>query len=265
MPSTTDLLKTELGKEFVEARERADRKNMSYRENEIGESVIVAYNPYTLKNQRDGYGQLKFPYAEVISKAFDKMIKETIPENAILSAQFQSWINRERNELMLNSKINRDDYFKEQTNFKTGEVTENYRNDLIEVKMDYLKQQLDIKQKAFRTFMTNSAEKAFANEETLQKYQEYYSSQAEKVSNILKSGDFSFYDKKDKEGNIIKEGTQEDALQHQSNIGAMMDKLDKAQAEQSERVTQSHQNETPDYVGNTLENSQKNFQRYKNH
>lgn len=264
--STTELIQDELGKNFVEAKQRADRKNMSYRENEIGEKIIVAYNPYTLKNQRNDSGQLKYPYAEAVFNAFNKMLKDTIPENAILSAKFQSWINRERNELMIDSKINKDDYFKMQTDFETGEIEINRGNALIQAKMDFLNKNLERISKAFKTHMEKNSQEAFANEETLQKFAEYYKDKAQKVVKILESGDFSAYDRKDKEGNIAQKGTQEDALQHQNNIGNALEKIEKAQAEQSARVSQSEQSQKSsevDYVGDTLENKEKHQNRYR--
>lgn len=262
--STTDLIKSDLGKEFVQARERAERKNMSYTQNEIGEQVTIAYNPYTLKNQRNDYGQLRFPYAEVVFNSFNKMLKEVIPENAVLSAKFESWINRLRNELMIDSRINKDDYFKEQTDFKTGEISINRGNSLIQAKMDFLNKNLERIAKAFKTHMQKNPEEAFANEETLQKFAQYYKDKAQKVSKILESGDYSSYDKKDKEGNITERGTEQDALQHQANIENALDKIEKAQAEQSARVSQNQvQSNEPDYVGDTLQNSQKNQSRYK--
>ncbi len=51
------------------------------------------------------------------------MIKRTIPKEAVLSTRFQNWITKEKNELMVDSKINKDAYFKEQVNFETGEVS----------------------------------------------------------------------------------------------------------------------------------------------
>ena len=65
------------------------------------------------------------------------MVEKTIPQDAILSAQFQSWVNRERNDLLYDSKIAKDNYFKEQTNFKTGQVTINRKNDLLQAKLNY--------------------------------------------------------------------------------------------------------------------------------
>ena len=62
------------------------------------------------------------PYAVVVANAYDEMVKNTIPQDAILSTSFQNWITRTKNELIVDSKIARDDYFKEQTNFETGEV-----------------------------------------------------------------------------------------------------------------------------------------------
>ncbi len=55
--------------------------------------------------------------------------------------------------------------------------------------------------------MADNPEIAFASKEQLEKWQNHYASQAQKVSQILESGDYSYYDKKDKEGSIVKEGT----------------------------------------------------------
>lgn len=240
MPSTTELLKTELGKAFVEIKEKQERINVSYRKNEIGENVALQWNPYTL--------QEKFPYANAISNAYDKMIERVIPKEAILSSSFESWINREKNELMINSKINRDDYFKEQKNFQTGETILNKGNDLIVAKIDFLEKELTRLEKAFNTHMEKNADKAFANEETLKKYENYYQNQLQKVNKILESGDFSYYDRKDKEGNVIKSGTQSDAQKHKSNIDNLIEKIHNAKNKENNSEAEN----VKDYVGDNL-------------
>lgn len=129
MPSTTELMQTELGKALVEAREKSESLKVNYKENVIGEKVAVR-----LSEQK---ALEKNPYAVAVAQAFDKMVEKTIPQDAILSAQFQSWVNRERNDLLYDSKIAKDNYFKEQTNFKTGQVTINRKNDLLQAKLNY--------------------------------------------------------------------------------------------------------------------------------
>ena len=129
MIRTTELLKTELGKAFLEAKQQNDRTNQFYKKNEIGDDVVVEWNPFKKLKQN--------PYAVVVANAYDEMVKNTIPQDAILSTSFQNWITRTKNELIVDSKIARDDYFKEQTNFETGEVFENRSNDLLKAKMDY--------------------------------------------------------------------------------------------------------------------------------
>lgn len=244
MPSTNEMLQTELGKAFIEAKQRAERINMSYRKNAIGEDVVVEYNPYTLSK--------KYPYAEVIANAYDKMIEKVIPKDAILSSSFQSWINREKNELMVNSKINRDEYFKEQVNFETGEAILNRGNDLLQAKINFLQKSLSTLEKAFTTHMRNNADKAFADEETLKKYETHYVEQAEKVKQMLESGDFSYYDKKDEEGNVIKAGMQEDAQKHINNIDNLLDKVNKAQNKYQNSEETSNVSVSEDFVGDNL-------------
>ena len=242
MPSTTELMKTDLGKAFVEAREKADRTIMSYRKNEIGEDVVVAYNPYKLAK--------KYPYANIIAKEFDKMVEKTIPKNAILSSQFESWITREKNDLMVDSRINKSNYFK---SFNTGEIDEKNsisRNDILKAQMDLLSKEIKRVEKAFTTFITNNAENAFANKEALEKYSEYYSSQLQKVNQRLESGDFSAYDKKDRDGNVIEQGTLDDAKEHKSNIDNLISKVNDAKELQNKKETKTEAVE--DYVGNNM-------------
>lgn len=244
MIRTTELLKTELGKAFLEAKQQNDRTNQFYKKNEIGDDVVVEWNPFKKLKQN--------PYAVVVANAYDEMVKNTIPQDAILSTSFQNWITRTKNELIVDSKIARDDYFKEQTNFETGEVFENRSNDLLKAKMDYLEKQLSYISKAFKTHMERNADKAFADEETLGKYKDYYAKQAQKVSERLERGDFSAYDVKDKEGKVLKAGSEEDAQKHKSNIDALLSEVENAQKEQSSRVGQESAAEQQDYVGDTL-------------
>lgn len=245
MPSTTELMSTELGKAFVEAREKANRTNVSYRKNEIGEDVVVAFNPYKLSK--------KYPYANIIAKEFDKMVEKTIPQNEVLSAQFESWINHEKNDLMVDSRINKSNYFK---SFNTGEVSGKNSmnsNDVLKAQMDLLSQEIKKVEKAFTTFMTNSAEKAFANKETLEKYSEYYKSQLEKVNQRLEKGDFSAYDKKDKDGNVVEQGTLNDAKEHKTNIDNLISKVSEAKERQNQKETSVGVAEaTEDYVGDNM-------------
>ena len=255
--STTEIMQTEMGKDFVNARAKAESLKQHYKTNEIGENEVIAWSSYKLKNG-------KSPYAEAIEKAFNQMLKRVIPEDAVLSTRFQNWITKERNELMVDTKINKDNYFKEQIDFKTGEIESNMGNALIQAKMDYLKDKLAIFEKSFKKHMSENPEIAFASKEQLEKWQTYYASQAQKVNQILESGDYSYYDKKDKEGNVIKEGTQEDALRHQEHIGNLMNKIDGAQAEQENRVnnTQPQQTEAQmDYVGDALEQNKPKYRQ----
>lgn len=255
--STTELVQTKLGKAFVEAKERAERLNQHYKENEIGEQEIVSWNPYKLRQ--------KNPYAEIIADTFDEMIKTTIPEDAVISTRFQNWITREKNELMVDSKINKDAYFKEQINFETGEVIENRANAIIKEKIKYLNEQLSILQKSFITHMKKNPEIAFASKEQLEKWNEYYNKQAEKVNQILESGDYSYYDKKDKSGNVIESGTQKHAQEHFINIENASSKINEALERQAERAknkdVQAEHNHQTDYVGESLENSQRNIRK----
>ncbi len=92
MPSTTELMQTELGKALVEAKEKSESLKVNYKENVIGEKVAVRLNEQKALE--------KNPYAVAVAQAFDKMVEKTIPQDAILSAQFQSWINRERNKMI---------------------------------------------------------------------------------------------------------------------------------------------------------------------
>ncbi len=255
--STTEIMQTEMGKDFVEARQKAESLEQHYKENEIGEQEVIAWNSYKLKNG-------KSPYAEAIEKAFNKMLERVIPEDAILSTRFQNWITKERNTLMVDTKINKDKYFREQVDYETGIITTNLGNALIQAKMDYLNNKLAILEKSFKKHMADNPEIAFASKEQLEKWQNYYASQAQKVNQILESGDYSYYDKKDKEGNVIKEGTEEDALRHQEHIGNLMNKIDGAQAEQENRVnnTQPQQTEAQmDYVGDALEQNKPKYRQ----
>lgn len=237
MPSTTELMQSELGKAFVDARQKAERIKMHTRPNVIGEDVVIQFNPF---NQV----QKGHTYAQVISDAFDKMIERTIPKDAILSAQFESWINRERNELMIDSRLNKDNYFKSQTDFATGEITENTRNDILLAKMNLLNDSLDRLSRAFTTFMEKNAEKAFANEDTLKKYEEYYSKQLQEVQRRIESGDYTAYNKTDKDGAVISQGSQEDAVRHKQNIDSILDKVEQAKAEQQARVSETQEPQT---------------------
>ncbi|MBX7491272.1 hypothetical protein [Helicobacter turcicus] len=252
--STTELMQTELGKAFVEARQKAESAKQHYKTNEIGEQEVVAWNPYKLVE--------KNKYAKVIAESFDKMIQETIPQDVVLSTRFQNWITKTKNELMTNSVINKDNYFKRQMDFNTGEVFENRSNAILEKQMEHLEKQLSVLQKSFKKHMAENPEIAFASKEQLEKWQNYYASQAQKVNQILENGDYSYYDKKDKEGNVIHAGTQEDAKKHQEHLSNLTSKIDNAIAEQETRVNQeSPKAPEPDYVGDALENQQRQIHK----
>ena len=69
--STTEIMQTEMGKDFIEARQKAESLEQHYKENEIGEQEVIAWNSYKLKNRKN-------PYAEAIEKAFNKMRKNAM-------------------------------------------------------------------------------------------------------------------------------------------------------------------------------------------
>lgn len=239
-----DLQKSELGAKMLKAQERSNQLTMPTTINEIGMNKVIEWNPYKL--------QEKNPFSFVIAEAFDQMIKKTIPQDAVLSTRFSNWITREKNELMVDQKINRDSYFRENINKETGEVTTNYGSDLIFKKLEYLEKSITNTAKAFKTHMQKNPEIAFANEEELGKWKEYYSAQAQKINTFLENQDFSNYDKKDKEGNTVKQGTEEDAIQHKGNVDSLLNKVDS----KLEEIKQNSKEEVPQYV------NEESFQQY---
>lgn len=244
MPSYEELGQTEFGREMLKSQDRAENLPMNKHTNPIGEEIINSWNPYKLQN--------KFPFALTISNAFEKMIEKTIPNNMILSTRFQNWIIKEKNELMVDSKINRDNYFREQTDFKTGEVVKNNGANLVQKKIEYLLKELDKLEKSFTTHMQNNPDIAFASKEELNKWQQYYEKQLSNVMHNIEVGDFSAYDKKEGEI-IVKSGTEEDALKHADNITGKIRQVDIANAEleaRSEKVkTLNEKSENiPDYT-----------------
>ncbi|EAL2352325.1 hypothetical protein ACMC3V_001800 [Campylobacter coli] len=230
-----DLQKSELGSKMLKAQDRSNQITMPTSTNEIGLSKIIEWNPFKL--------QEKNPFAVVIAEAFDKMLQETIPQDAVISTRFSNWIAREKNELMVDSKINKDAYFKENIDKETGEVTNNYGSELISKKLEYLEKSIANTAKAFKTHMQKNPEVAFANEEELKKWKEYYSIQAQKINTFLENQDFSNYDKKDKEGNTVKQGTEEDAMTHKGNVDSLLNKVDNKLTEM--KVSKE---EIPEYV-----------------
>ena len=108
--------------------------------------------------------------------------------------------------------------------------------------------------------MSEKPEIAYASEEELGKWQNYYNAQKQKVEERLKSGDFSSYNKTDKQGNIIKEGTLDDAVSHNQNIDNLISQVQQAREEQANRVNSTKEPEI-DYVGDALENTHRNRMR----
>lgn len=239
MPSITELLANERTKGFVEVAQRLDSVKNYYNQNAIGEEVVVKWDAFKQKD--------KFPYAMEIAKQYDEMIEKTIPKDMILSARFESWIKKERNELISENKLNSDAYFKSWTDFNTGEVFTRNQNEIIEAKGNYLDKELNRLQKSFVTHMQKSPDLAFANEETLQKWANYYDKRQEEIRSHLKQGDFSSYDKK----NQI--GTEQDAVNHLNNIKNRMAMVENALNEKKQDNQQtSNSNKYVDYVGNKV-------------
>ena len=48
--STTEIMQTEMGKDFVNARAKAESLKQHYKTNEIGENEVIAWSSYKLKN-----------------------------------------------------------------------------------------------------------------------------------------------------------------------------------------------------------------------
>ncbi|EPE7038003.1 hypothetical protein ACSL7O_001630 [Campylobacter jejuni] len=229
------LISSDLGQAMLKAQEKTDQINMSKYTNEIGKEIFIPWNPYNLNS--------KYKFSIVVADAFDEMIKEVIPKDTIISSQFQSWINKEKNELMVDSKLNRDQYFKEQIDFETGEVYQNSGFSLVNAKMNYLEKSIEKLKKAFTTFLNNNPEKALANNEECKAWKAYYEARNQEVSNYIQNNDFSYYNTTDKEGKILEEGTQEKALEHQNHIQNKINAVDKAQAEAESRMQEKAENQ----------------------
>lgn len=232
MNTYEELAQSELGKEMLKAQDKANAIKQHYTKNQIGKDSVVVWNPYKLLE--------KNPFALVIAKAYDEMVEKTIPQNVILSTHFENWIGSKKNELMVDSRINNDHYFRELTDFETGEVIKNNRIDLVKAKTNFLQKSLNSLEKAFTTFLREKPEEALASKEELKAWQEYYQKQSQKVQEILESGDYSYYDKKDKEGNIIKEGGEEDALKHKQNLDYLLEQTKAHQAEANAMLEETH-------------------------
>ena len=241
---TTELLSTDLGKAFLEVHKKSQDAKRYYRENEIGEQEVIRFNEYKAKTKYN-------PYAMEIANAFDKMVSKVIPENVVLSTQFKNWINSERNNLLTDSKISRDSYFN--MNYETGEVG-NKDNRMVKDKVDYLNKELGRLEKSFTTFLKDKPQEALANEQALQKWQTYYAERMQFVNKALETRDFSSYDKKDKEGNVIQVGSEQDALKHRGNIEDNLAKINEASEAFQAFKEKGAQNNTEsqaqmDYVG----------------
>ncbi|EJC0907044.1 hypothetical protein MX167_001461 [Campylobacter upsaliensis] len=230
MTKYEELAQNELGQKMLKAQEKANAATQYYTTNQIGKDSVVAWNPYKLLE--------KNPFAVVIAEAYDEMVKRVIPKDSIISTRFENWINSQKNELMVDSRINNDHYFKNQTDFSTGEITKNNGANLVQAKMDFLQKSLNALEKAFNTFLRDRPQDALASKEELNAWQTYYQKQAQKVEQILEKGDFSHYDKKDKDGNIIKEGSEEDAKAHKDRLNELIEKTKANQAEAEARVSQ---------------------------
>lgn len=242
MPSITELLQNERTKGFLEVSQKLDSVKNYYSKNAIDEEVVVRWNEF---NQKE-----KNPYAQVIAKEFDKMVENIIPKDKIISARFESWINKERNELIVDSKLNSDNYFKSWTDFETGRVFTRNKNEIIEAKGNYLGQELNRLEKSFVTHMQKSPEIAFADEKTLEKWANYYDKKQVEVRSFLEQSDYSSYDKKDKNDNIIKVGTEEDAVSHLQNIESRRLIVENSLNGKNEQNTTT--NDNVDYVGNKV-------------
>ena len=95
--------------------------------------------------------------------------------------------------------------------------------------------------------MRDKPEDALASKEELKAWQDYYQAQSKKVEQILESGNYSYYDKTDKEGNVIKEGSEEDALAHKARLDELMEQTKANQAEAEARASQNATSQ-PNYV-----------------
>ncbi|TNB61105.1 hypothetical protein [Campylobacter helveticus] len=239
MTKYEELAQNELGQKMLKAQEKSNSVTQHYSKNQIGKDSVIAWNPYKLLE--------KNPFAVVVAEAYDEMIKRTIPKDAILSTRFENWITSKKNELMVDSRINNDHYFKNQTDFATGEITKNNGADLVEAKMNFLNKCLTSLEKAFTTFLRDKPEDALASKEELKAWQDYYQAQSKKVEQILESGNYSYYDKTDKEGNVIKEGSEEDALAHKARLDELMEQTKANQAEAEARASQNATSQ-PNYV-----------------
>lgn len=78
----------------------------------------------------------------------------------------------------------------------------------------------------------------------------YYDKKQVEVRSFLEQSDYSSYDKKDKNDNIIKVGTEEDAVSHLQNIESRRLIVENSLNEKNEQNTTT--NDNVDYVGNKV-------------
>ena len=247
---------TELGKAFYDAKDRSEQLKMNKVPNQIGEEIIKKWNPkkFTEKHSNNAGGfYIVNPYAEIISKEFDKMVERVIPANAFISARFQNWINKEHNELIADTKISKDNYLRSILESQRAENEKVSSQEIMQGRIGLLQRELNTLEKSFKNFMDNNPQEAFASKETLEKWNAYYKEQQEKVKNRLETGNFSDYDRKNKDNEIVKMGTEADAIRHQEHIAELQNKIQSAQNEQSQRVSgeKTEQSAVHDYLQDT--------------
>lgn len=170
------LMQDELARSMLNTQQEMNKAKIGMVENPIGEMVYKKWNANTLKD--------KYPFAPLIEKEFNKMLKEVIPEGTVLSSRMDSWITKERNHLMVDSRINQNHYFKKNIDFETGETSQNNQIEIVEKKLELLKKEINSFRKALETTKTQKPEIFYPSQEELNKWGEYYQKRLDEIKNL---------------------------------------------------------------------------------
>lgn len=266
-----ELYESEIGQAFLKAEEVANSANIKTFTNQIGQEMLRKWNPKTfteqIKSEKTGKIFVKNPYAEIISAEFDKMVVEVFPKEAFLSRRLQNWITKEHNELLIDPHLSSDKYSKKvlEVEFeKNGILDKPNKMDIMREKINYLQKELGRIKQAFTTFKEKNPNEIYESKENLEKWTEYYAGQIAKVNNSIKNGDFSDYDRTNKEGEIYKVGTLEDAKTHKENLENKQHNLVQQLENATNEIVNKQESEIPDYAsGNVKQEEVTNLHKPK--
>lgn len=202
-----------------------------------------------------------------LGKLFDEKILKNIPfdfsNEFDTSIEFRNFANGQKNRFMREGMPKFDGKlasYKYLSKVSENAGLDNNNIDQNMAKAKVITEMLESIQKSFETYMKNHADTLKPSIKTLEQYRTIYTEALAKIAEKIEKGDYSEWNKKDKDGNVYKKGEKADAERHATNIEKKMAAIDEAIAKTNKKADNAKAS-MPDEIKNLDVDAVRNKQR----